>query len=122
MKDLVVWFEIPVNDFSRAKQFYNKLLQTKIEAEEIAGTVMGFFQLRNYSNSGAIVQGPGYEPGDKGPLLYFNAGEDLRSMLKRAEIAGAEILQPRTLISEAIGYYAVFRDTEGNRIALHSKG
>lgn len=122
MKDLVVWFEIPVNDFSRAKQFYNKLLQTKIEAEEIAGTVMGFFQLRNYSNSGAIVQCPGYEPGDKGPLLYFNAGEDLRSMLKRAEIAGAEILQPRTLISEAIGYYAVFRDTEGNRIALHSKG
>ncbi|HCX72564.1 MAG TPA: hypothetical protein DHM37_02500 [Candidatus Cloacimonas sp.] len=83
---------------------------------------MGFFQLPNYSNSGAIVQGQGYEPGDKGPLLYFNAGQDLRPMLKRAEAAGAEILQSRTFISEAIGYYAIFRDPEGNRIALHSKG
>jgi hypothetical protein len=43
-------------------------------------------------------------------------------MLKRAEAAGAEILQSRTFISEAIGYYAIFRDPEGNRIALHSKG
>lgn len=122
MKDLIVWFEIPVDNFVRAKKFYDKLLETTIEAEEIGGVMMGFFQLPDYSNSGAIVQGPGYEPGGKGPLLYFNAGKDLRPMLKRAEVAGAEILQPRTLISEAIGYYAIFRDTEGNRIALHSKG
>ncbi|HCX72563.1 MAG TPA: glyoxalase, partial [Candidatus Cloacimonas sp.] len=37
MKDLVVWFEIPVNDFIRAKQFYDKLLETNIEAEKIGG-------------------------------------------------------------------------------------
>ena len=28
---------------------------------------------------------------------------------------------PKTLINEAVGYFALFIDTEGNRLASHSK-
>jgi hypothetical protein len=36
------------------------------------------------------------------------------------EAAGGKILVPKTEISPDYGFMAVFLDTEGNRIALHS--
>jgi hypothetical protein len=36
------------------------------------------------------------------------------------EAAGGKVLVPKTQISEDYGYMAMFLDTEGNRIALHS--
>jgi hypothetical protein len=41
-------------------------------------------------------------------------------MLDKVEPAGGKILMPKSLISEHWGYMALFEDTEGNRVALHS--
>jgi hypothetical protein len=41
-------------------------------------------------------------------------------ILDRIEKTGAKIIVPKTQISPEYGYMAVFIDTEGNRIALHS--
>jgi len=41
-------------------------------------------------------------------------------VLDRIEKAGGKIIVPKTQISPEHGYMAVFIDTEGNRIALHS--
>ena len=71
--------------------------------------------------NGAIVAHEWYTPSENGVLIYLDAGDDLNPMLARAEGAGASVLIPKTQISEDVGYMAVFRDTEGNRIALHSK-
>jgi predicted enzyme related to lactoylglutathione lyase len=35
--------------------------------------------------------------------------------------AGGQIIQPKTQISEAIGFMGIILDSEGNRIALHSR-
>jgi uncharacterized protein len=40
--------------------------------------------------------------------------------MDKVEAAGGKIMVPKTMISEEYGYMAVFVDTEGNRIALHS--
>jgi uncharacterized protein len=40
--------------------------------------------------------------------------------LDKVEAAGGKIVVPKTEISPEHGYMAVFLDTEGNRIALHS--
>ena len=40
--------------------------------------------------------------------------------MNRVEAAGGKIMVPKTQISPDYGYMAVFIDTEGNRIGLHS--
>ncbi len=61
-----------------------------------------------------------YEPRDNGTLVYF-ASEDCNNEMARIEAASGKIVQEKKMISEDIGYMAVFLDSEGNRIALHSR-
>jgi predicted enzyme related to lactoylglutathione lyase len=35
--------------------------------------------------------------------------------------AGGKVLQEKKLISEVIAYMGLFLDTEGNRVAIHSR-
>ncbi len=121
MEDLVVWFEIPTNDFQRAVKFYNQVLNTHIVIEEMQGEYMGFLQMKGYNDGGAIISSDKRKPSKDGTLIYLNGGDDLSILLKRVESAGGKVIQEKTLVSEAIGYYGLFEDTEGNRIALHSK-
>jgi hypothetical protein len=53
-------------------------------------------------------------------LVYLDGGNDLQDILNRVESAGGKILLPKTMISEEIGYMAIFLDSEGNKQALHS--
>ena len=48
-----------------------------------------------------------------------NGGGDLTSPLKRVEAGGGKILQGKTSTGE-LGFTATSKDTEGNRVALHS--
>ena len=41
--------------------------------------------------------------------------------LSRVEAAGSKVIQPKKLISEEIGYMGLLLDTEGNRVAVHSR-
>lgn len=55
-------------------------------------------------------------------LVYFAAQSgDLSVELTRVEYAGRKVLVPKTLMKDDIGYMAVIEDSEGNRIALHSR-
>ena len=68
------------------------------------------------SNSGDF-----YKPSStEGPLIYLNGNPDVQLILDKIENAGGKILVPKTQISPEYGYMAIFLDTEGNRIALHS--
>ena len=62
-----------------------------------------------------------YKPSaESGPLIYLNGNPDVQLILDRVKVAGGEVIIPKTQISPEYGYMAVFLDTEGNRIALHS--
>jgi len=113
-------FEIPANNFSRAVNFYEKLMEFSIETIDMQGTTMGLFPAENQAVFGAVVKGEGYEPAANGVTIYLNAGENLQHMLDRAVANGAEVVVPKTMIDEENGYFAMFLDTEGNRIGLHS--
>ena len=84
----------------------------------MVGSQMGFFPADGVG--GAIVKGRDYEPSSKGSLVYLNAGKDLNAVLSKVEKAGGKVLLGKTLIAEDIGYFALFKDTEGNKLALHS--
>ena len=121
MKNAIVWFEIPVTNFDRARKFYEELLDLELQVDEMGGAMMGFFPMEGEGVSGAIVKGEGYEPTDKGTLVYFNCEDNLQPVQDKIETAGGKVIVPKTLIMEDIGYFCLFFDTEGNKVALWSK-
>lgn len=120
MKNSINWFEIPATNFERAKAFYETLLGAEIQVmphpEMKYGMLPGDMQ---NGVTGGLIEGAGFEPSDKGPLIYLNGGEDLSGPLSRVEPAGGKIVLPKTSIGPN-GFMAHFIDTEGNKIALHS--
>ena len=120
MTNSINWFEIPVKDFERAKKFYGALFNADIQEmphpEFKYGILPGDMQ---GGVTGGIVQGPGFEPGATGPLIYLNGGDDLSAPLARVEQAGGQVVLPKTSIV-ANGFMAHFIDSEGNKVALHS--
>ena len=63
-----------------------------------------------------------YKPSQDGVLIYFSSpSEDLKNELDKVESAGGKVLIQKKLISEDIGYMGMFLDSEGNRVAIHSK-
>ena len=121
---MVGWFEIPVTDMDRAKAFYEKVLKVEISLHDMGVLKMGWFPFdpQKSGASGSLVLHPDfYRPSDThGTLVYFNCA-DVKDCLDRVEEAGGKIIQPKTQISEEYGYMGLFRDTEGNRVALHSQ-
>lgn len=119
LKNYVSWFEIPAYNFERAVTFYNDIYSIKMETSEANGYDIAYFPAKA-GIGGAIVCGEGCVPSNVGPLLYLNAGKDLDVVLSRIENAGGQVVMSKTLISEEAGHFALFLDTEGNRLALHS--
>ena len=119
------WFEIPVQDFDRAKKFYESILNFQMPESTIGPKRMGFF-LYDYKDAkvgGAIVHHPAFnKPSPQGALIYLNCQPDLQVSLEKVEASGGKILEQKTLISEEqqLGYQALIMDSEGNRVALHS--
>lgn len=123
IKNSLNWFEIPVSDFERAKKFYSTIYDYEMPENMIGKVRMGFFLMdfENQGVGGSICFGEGYVPSQEGALVYLNGGTDLNTVLNRIEAAGGQVLMPKTLITEDIGFFALFIDTEGNRLALHSR-
>ena len=122
MTNSVNWVEIPVLNFDRAKEFYSRIYDYEMYEDTLLGLRMGFLPMDRDSQGvgGAIVQGNGFVPTSLGVKVYLNGGKDLLTVLNRVNEAGGEIIVTKTKISDEIGYFAVFEDTEGNHISLHS--
>lgn len=120
---MINWFEIPVANYERAKKFYEEMFDIHIHTvNDMPELTMGFFPGEGQGVSGAIVQGDDYTPSSNGALLYLNGGEDLNNALSRVEANGGKVILPKTPISEEFGNFALFLDTEGNKIGIHSRG
>jgi len=119
------WVEVPVNDMERAIAFYEKVFDFTIERHQMGPLDMGWFPWveNGLGSGGSLVKAEGhYAPSTDGVLIYFTAHSgDLANELSRVESAGGKIVQPKTKISDEHGFMAVIIDTEGNRVALHSR-
>ena len=120
LKDYVTWFEIPAYDMERAKAFYDHVYGIRMETSRTGDFAMAYFPA-DQGIGGAVVQGPGCLPNDTGALIYMNAGVNLELLLGRVAEAGGRVIMGRTLISDDSGWFALFIDTEGNRLALHER-
>ncbi len=128
LNNVVGWFEVPVLDMNRAIKFYETVFDIQLKRQEMGPLDMAWFPMQEGPGTmGALVcNEEWYKPPrnpNEGVLLYFTAySGDLRNELGRVEEAGGSIVIPRKQISEQYGYMAAILDSEGNRIALHSRG
>ena len=124
MKNAISWFEIPSTDLARAQKFYETIFDINLNPLDVANIKMRVFPLDDMMTQigGAVVYNTGfYKPSaTDGPLIYLNGNPDVQIILDKIEDAGGKILVPKTEISPDYGHMAMFLDTEGNRIALHS--
>jgi predicted enzyme related to lactoylglutathione lyase len=118
--DYVSWFEIPAIDFQQAVNFYNHIFDITMEQNISEVNSMAFFPATK-GIGGSVIAGQGYTPSDCGPLIYLNGGKDLNTILNKVEEAGGRIVMPKTLINKEMGYFAIFIDSQGNKLALYSK-
>lgn len=123
MNNAINWFEIPANDITRAKKFYESIFNFEMPELDIGdGLKMALFPAESGTVGGTLIQNSEwYVPSDShGPLVYLNANPDLQDILDRVEEAGGKITIPKRMITEENGFMAVIVDSEGNRVALHS--
>ena len=117
------WFEIPATDFKRAQSFYESVFGIQMEHSNMMDMDMVMFPGDPGSGkvSGALVQSAFHKPSTDGAVVYLNANEQgMDNVLTRIPEAGGNIVMPKTQISPEIGYMAMFIDSEGNKVALHS--
>ncbi len=120
----VGWFEIYVDDIRRAKEFYETVLQTKLEELPTPSEDTNFHMytfpsdMKNPGSGGAIVKMEGIKAGSNSTIVYF-VSEDCSIEEKRIEAAGGKIFKSKMSIGD-YGFIVLANDTEGNMFGLHS--
>jgi predicted enzyme related to lactoylglutathione lyase len=125
----VGWFEIYVNDMTRAKRFYESVFQ--LELEHLPGPAMeggapglemwmfpGGSDHDKPGCPGALCKMEGCAAGGGGTLIYFSC-EDCAVEAGRVTSNGGSIYKEKFAIGD-YGFIAIACDTEGNTIGLHS--
>lgn len=123
--NILGWFEIPVADMDRAIKFYQTVFNIELAHQPFGELDMAWFPFTPNGSGAAgslVYHKEFYKPSTDGTLVYLMSQTgDLSDELSRIEGAGGQVLVPKTLIAENYGYMAVFLDSEGNRVALHSE-
>jgi uncharacterized protein len=125
MTNAINWFDIPGDNLERAMKFYGTVLEADLQKLDMGESVHAFLPASQDGVGGALVHMQdknwgGYKPGQTGSVVYLNGGDDLSVPLSRVEGAGGKVITAKTEISKGFGYFALFEDTEGNRVGLHS--
>jgi predicted enzyme related to lactoylglutathione lyase len=113
-----VWFDIPVADLDRAAAFYRAVLGVSVEKQTFGDSSIGVIEHKD-GNGGCLVQEKA-EISAGGILLYMNVNGRIRDAVQKVVPQGGTVIQPIHPIGPH-GFRAVVLDSEGNRIALHSR-
>lgn len=114
-----VWFDIPVVDLERSVEFYQAVLGVPVHTESFDGF---FFAVLDHKegNGGCLVPMPDAVQRDGGILLYLNVHGRIQDAVAKVCEKGGEVLEEIQPIGPH-GFRALVRDSEGNRLALHSE-
>jgi hypothetical protein len=122
------WFELYVTDFARARRFYETILKTPLQYAQTEsctegpkdGCLMAMFPFEMEKGvGGSITKMKEGAPGPGGTMVYLNVEGDLDGVLQRIPKAGGSVVKPKFSIGQH-GFIALFNDTEGNLVGLHS--
>ena len=112
----IVHFDIPAENIKRAKNFYEKLFDWKIEP--VPGP-MEYYNITTKDEKGkeGIAGGIGQRELPEQKITNFIGVSSINEYIKKIENLGGKILMPKTTIP-GFGYLATFIDTEGNTLGI----
>lgn len=116
MASLIVWLDIPAKNLERAIKFYSSVLNIKVKPQSYGDSSIGEFP----DGAGCVFESK--EETGKGdmPLVYFTCDGRLEDAETKVTENGGEVLKPKHSIGQW-GFRTVAKDSEGNKIALHSQ-
>jgi len=108
----VVHFEVIGKDGKKLQNFYSKLFDWKINAD-------------NPMNYGLVEAGKGgigggvggSQPGQPGYVTFYVGVPDIKAALKKAESLGGKTVVPETEIPNMVTF-GLFADPEGNHVGV----
>lgn len=120
MRELISWFDIPTLNFDRAVKFYQNVFNLTLNIVDCENEKMGCFPDKDVNVSGCIFYSPEFKPSMDGISISFYC-EKIEDILRRVELNGGNCITAKTkILVEGRGYFAVFSDSEGNRISIYS--
>ena len=114
----LVWFDLPVADLDRSAAFYAAVLGIKVHHEKYGDYKFCVLDHQD-GNGGCLVLEP-QNVSKGGTLCYLNVDGRMQDAVAQVGKHGGEVIEPPHAIGPH-GFRAVVIDSEGNRIALHSR-
>jgi len=110
---------IPTIDFERARRFWGAILGQDLARREGGPFPMAYLPDSSGGIRGHLFQLDGFSPSCQGAILYLNLGLAIDEVLDRVVRGGGRVVHPHTSLGPGKGRWALFLDSEGNRLALH---
>jgi predicted enzyme related to lactoylglutathione lyase len=127
MKNPISYFEIPADNIERAKKFYEKIFDWKMEKYDEKGKEHYFVMTTEVGDDEWTPKEPGAINGGlvkrempDEPFVNYVTVESIDKICKLIEKNGGKIVMPKTKMGEW-GWWAVFKDTEGNVLGLYEE-
>jgi predicted enzyme related to lactoylglutathione lyase len=116
----VNWFEIYVQDMTRAKRFYESVFGTTLVKLDTPDIEMWSFPMEvdRFGSGGSLVKMEGFPSGGNSTIIYFNCNDCAVEAARVADARGS--LFKEKMSTGEYGFIALAFDTEGNMIGLHS--
>lgn len=126
MKNPITHFEIPADNVERAKKFYEKIFDWKIEKYNKDGEYW-MVMTTEVEDDGWTPKEPGVINGGlvkrekpNEPFLNYITVDSIDKICKIIEKNGGTIIIPKKEMGEW-GWWATFKDTEGNIFGLYEE-
>jgi predicted enzyme related to lactoylglutathione lyase len=116
----VIWFEIYVQDITRARTFYESVFQLKLERLNSPDIEMWGFPMAmdRVGAGGALVQMKGVASGGNSTIVYFTCADCANEAASVTKFGG-HVHREKMSIGE-YGFIVLAADPDGNMFGLHS--
>jgi uncharacterized protein len=114
----VVHFEIPADDLPRAKKFYERLFDWKVEPYGACDPA-DYYMIETTAGEGepAVCGGlMARKAPEHHPMNYIGV-RSVDEFAAKVQSLGGQVVMPKTLVPDH-GYFVVCLDTEGNAFGL----
>lgn len=108
-------FEINADDPPRAATFYENVFNWKIEKWE--GPIEYWVITAGEEDEGGINGGLQKRENKDDHIFNYVGVESVDDTIEKIKQSGGKILKPKSPIP-GVGYFAFFKDTEGNRLGI----
>jgi uncharacterized protein len=113
----VEYFQIPADDISRAKEFYNKVFGWEMQKWNDSEQEYWMFQTKDDEGNPGLGGGLMKRQSPQHTVTNFITVSSIEEYSSNIEQSGGKVIMPKTEIPN-MGFFAVFLDTENNMFGI----